>query len=104
MFIDLKKFGEALSGAKANEIPEQAYPVLPYLSENLMTPLRRDRTVMLGDLDYSLFSIDDLHMLFEYIQNCGELNDKLSGINRFFYKAVPIAEINPGGSVRRPFC
>jgi|GEM_PF-1052705 len=104
MTIDLKRFREVLSGAEAGELPEEEHPVLPYLLENLVNPLLKERRIKLGDLDYSAFDTDDLDDLSEYLESCDRISDKLSGINKFFCKAVPLAEVCRIGPVRRPFC
>ena len=128
MTIDLKRFEDALCLAVEIATPEEKYPVPQYLLENLIAPLLAGRQMRLGDLNYSLFDTGDLDTVFEYLDSCDRINNKLSEINRFFCGAVPMIEdgrtsavhqvdstfqispvsqtslVQQTGSVLRPFC
>ena len=92
MTIDLKRFEDALCLAVEIATPEEEYPVPQYLLEKLVDPLLAELHMELGDLDYSLFGIEDLDTVFEYLDSCDRINNKLSEINRFFCGAVPMIE------------
>jgi len=98
MTINLKQLVSGLRNAEAVELPAEEYPVSPYLVESLANPLLAGREMKLGDLDYSAFDFDDLDELSEYLNICGKIHYRLSGINQVFCQTVPLAE------VRRAFC
>ena len=98
MIVDLKMLITELSGAESSKLPIQEYPVTKYLLDNLMNPLITGKTMQLGDLDFSAFDLDDLEDLQEYLNENIRLNNALTGLNQFFYKAEPQAV------ARRSFC
>lgn len=69
-----------------------------YLLEKVLSPLMRDETVLLKDIDFSQFDAEDIHTLDGYYQSLEMQGQKLMGL------AGTVAAIEPAACKVRRFC
>lgn len=65
MKLDLKLLSMRFSQMK-NEPPVSTGGVNPYLLEKILLPCMNGDTILLRDIDYDAFDVEDIEMLAEY--------------------------------------
>lgn len=94
--IDPSALKRALECAPEYE-PEPDF-INPYLRKAVFEPIFREESLTPGQIDYSLFSLEDLHELLDFACEHYDQARKLEAVNEVFCKRPPKRE------ARRAFC
>ena len=97
MKMDLKVLCKQLAQAK-EEDAVSAEDCNAYLLERILRPLMRNETVLLKDVDFGQFDIEDIGQLVEYYESLEVQGGKLSQL------AGALANIMPVACKSRRFC
>lgn len=97
MKMDLKVLCKLLAQAKEEEAVS-AEDCNAYLQERVLRPLMRSETVLLKDVDFGRFDIEDIGQLVEYYESLEVRSGKLSQL------AGALANIAPTACKSRQFC
>lgn len=97
MKMDLKVLCKQLAQAK-KEDAVSAEDCNAYLLERVLRPLMRNETVLLKDVDFGRFDIEDIGQLVEYYESLEVQSGKLSQL------VGALANIAPTACKSRRFC
>lgn len=85
--IDADRFLRKIKNAVFYEIPTDQ--ISPYLVEHFITPILQGRKVLYGDLDFDLFTLDDIEKVAVFAEEtnirenalCEKINQALRNAN-----------------------
>ena len=87
MEVEINRLTEKLR--EAEEDPFEAGAVSDYVLEHFFEPLRREERLFFKDLDFSLFSQEDIGDLYNYIDRRDAYHSSLCHLNAIFCTAAP---------------
>lgn len=90
MQIDLKVFCSDIRQAEAENCLNKEN-VSPYLMQNLFIPYITGKDVRLDSLDYDAFTLSDMETLYEYLNDAGNVEQKLEPMRNGLLKCGPVA-------------
>ena len=91
MKLDLKLLAIRFSQAK-DEPPAPAEGVNPYLLEKILLPYMNGESILLRDIDYSAFDVEDIEPLAEYHDELAQAGYKLEQLTKTVQNLPPIAK------------
>ena len=97
MKLDLKLLAIRFSQAK-DEPPAPAEGVNPYLLEKILLPYMNGESILLRDIDYSAFDVEDIEPLAEYHDELAQAGYTLEKL------AKPVHNLPPYAKKPRTFC
>ncbi len=97
MKMDLEQLCKLLAQAKEKDA-DPMEDCNTYLLERVLRPLMRSETVLLKDVDFGQFDIEDIGQLVEYYESLEVQGGKLSQL------AGALANIAPTACKSRRFC
>lgn len=97
MKIDLKLLQTALKAAPQEETVDSS-DVNPYLLNEILRPIRQGRLLRYGQVDFSMFELDDLRAISHYCDCADNVSGKLKRLT------AAAASTKPQACTRRVFC
>lgn len=97
MTLDLKLLATRFSQAK-DEPPVPTEGVNPYLLENILLPCMNGDTILLRDIDYDAFDVEDIETLAEYHDELAHAGYKLGQLTN------TVKNLRPEPKKARMFC
>lgn len=97
MKLDLKQLSMRLSQAK-DEPPVPTDGVNKYLLEKILLPCMSGTTILLRDIDYDIFDIEDVDLLEKYY------NELSRAGGRLFQLMETMRNLSPQAQKTRRFC
>ena len=97
MKLDLKLLALRFSQAK-DEPPAPAEGVNPYLLEKILLPYMNGESILLRDIDYSAFDVEDIEPLAEYHDELAQAGYKLEQLTK------TVQNLPPAAKKSRAFC
>ena len=97
MKLDLKLLSMRFSQTK-DEPPAPAEGVNPYLLEKILLPCMNGESILLRDIDYSAFDVEDIEPLAEYHDELAQAGYKLEQL------AKTVQNLPPEAKKSRTFC
>jgi len=97
MKLDLKLLSMRFSQTK-DEPPAPTEGVNPYLLEKILLPCMNGESILLRDIDYSAFDVEDIEPLAEYHDELAQAGYKLEQL------AKTVQNLPPAAKKSRTFC
>ena len=91
MKLDLKLLSMRFSQTK-DEPPAPTEGVNPYLLEKILLPCMNGESILLRDIDYSAFDVEDIEPLAEYHDELAQARYKLEQLTKTVRNLPPIAK------------
>ena len=97
MKLDLKLLSMRFSQTK-DEPPAPTEGVNPYLLEKILLPCMNGESILLRDIDYSAFDVEDIEPLAEYHDELAQARYKLEQLTK------TVRNLPPEAKKSRTFC
>ena len=97
MKLDLKLLSMRFSQTK-DEPPAPTDGVNPYLLEKILLPCMNGESILLRDIDYSAFDVEDIEPLAEYHDELAQARYKLEQLTK------TVRNLPPAAKKSRAFC
>lgn len=97
MKLDLKLLSMRFSQTK-DEPPAPTDGVNPYLLEKILLPCMNGESILLRDIDYSAFDVEDIEPLAEYHDELARARYKLEQLTK------TVQNLPPAAKKSRAFC
>ena len=97
MKLDLKLLSMRFSQTK-DEPPAPTEGVNPYLLEKILLPCMNGESILLRDIDYSAFDVEDIEPLAEYHDELAQARYKLEQLTK------TVQNLPPAAQKSRTFC
>ena len=97
MKLDLKLLSMRFSQTK-DEPPAPTEGVNPYLLEKILLPCMNGESILLRDIDYSAFDVEDIKPLAEYHDELAQARYKLEQLTK------TVRNLPPAAKKSRVFC
>ena len=97
MKLDLKLLSMRFSQTK-DEPPAPTEGVNPYLLEKILLPRMNGESILLRDIDYSAFDVEDIEPLAEYHDELAQARYKLERLTK------TVRNLPPAAKKSRAFC
>lgn len=91
MKLDLKLLSMRFSQTK-DEPPAPTEGVNPYLLEKILLPCMNGESILLRDIDYSAFDVEDIEPLAEYHDELAQARYKLEQLTKTVQNLPPAAK------------